>query len=92
MKISVKNHPHLWGQSIFHRCFDFFEKSIYLMVVKVWDRFWNLPDGHLDPLDRYKIPKRIEHIDFLDSFFIIYPWRAIINHLDLEIDAGKLAD
>ena len=44
------------------------------MVFKLWDRFWTLPDGPLDPLDRYKISKKkkdfleISHIGPLASY------------------------
>ena len=52
------------------------------MVFQFWDRFCNLPDGPLDPLDRYINPKTNQKIDVLDIIFILDPWPAIIGHLD----------
>jgi len=40
-------------------------------------------DGPLDPLDRYKTQKKKLKIDVLDYFFILDPWPAIIDHLEL---------
>ena len=54
------------------------------MVFKLWDRFWILPDGLLDPLDRYKNPKKkFKKSVFFKVFFILDPWPAMIDHLDL---------
>ena len=35
-----------------------FEKKTFFDVFHLRDRFWTLPDGPLDPLDRYKNPKK----------------------------------
>ena len=59
------------------------------MGFKLWDRFWNLQDGPLDPLDRYKILKTNWKIDFLDHAFMFDPWPAVSDHLNLQLDAGK---
>ena len=60
-----------------------FEKSISLIVFKLWDRFWTLPDGPLEPLDRKKNPKTISKHRFFNDFLILDPGPAIIDHLDL---------
>ena len=39
-------------------------------------------------IDR-NIKKKIQRIDFLDDFFIFDPWPAIVDLLDLYIDAGN---
>ena len=62
------------------------------MVFELSDRLWTLPDGLLDPLDKYENPKKMAKIKFLDSFFILDPWPAIFDHLDLEIGAGNLLE
>ena len=39
------------------------------MVFGLRERFWTLPDGPLDPLDRYKIPKnKFENLIFWTFF------------------------
>ena len=48
------------------------------MVFKLWDRFWTLPDGLLDPLDRYKNLEKDLKKSMCSKFF-----HAIIDHLDL---------
>ena len=63
----------------------YFYKKVYLQkfvfnVFQLRNRFWTLPDGPLDLLDRYKNLKNIQKIDLLDYSFILDPWPAIIDH------------
>ena len=68
------------------------KKNAYLVIFKLWDRFWTLPDGPLDPLDRYKNPKISDIHNFWIIFFIFDPWPAIIKHFnflgEFYIDPG----
>ena len=68
LKISVKIIPIFGVKSICHRFLRNFEKSVYLMFFKLWDWFWTVLDGLLDPLDRYKSPKKIQKSMFLTFF------------------------
>ena len=87
MKISVKNHPDLEARINFSE--HFFEKikfSIYLIIFKLRDRFWTLRDGPLDPLDRYKHPKKMffaKKIIFFSISLINLSWIAL--KLDLTL-------
>ena len=49
------------------------------MVFKLWDRFWNLPDGLLDPLDRYENSKKKSKNRFFGQFFHIGPLAGYIR-------------
>ena len=61
---------------------NFFEKSIYLMAFKLWDRFWNLPDGPLDPWIDINILKNMKNAYF-GLFHIFDPWLAITDDVNL---------
>ena len=45
-------------------------KIAYLSIFELWDGFWTLRGGPLDPLDRYRIPQKNEKIDFLQKYHI----------------------
>ena len=65
-----KSSPFMGSNQFFIFFLILFEKSIYLMVFKLWDRFWTLPDGLLDPLDRYKNQKK----NLKKSMFSFFLW------------------
>ena len=47
-----KSSPFMGSNQFFIDFLKNFKKSMYLMVFKLWDRFWTLLNGLLDPLDR----------------------------------------
>ena len=47
------------GSNQFFVDLSLIENSIYLMVFKLWDRFWTLLDGLQDPWIDIKVPKKI---------------------------------
>ena len=90
MKFSVKSYPHLWGQINFSSIFEKIEKSIYLIVFKLRDRFWTLWDGPLDPLDRYNFFN--EKIDFSIKSYIFqyFAYKPILGSFKVGFDPLEL--
>ena len=53
-----KSSRFIGSNQFFAYSFEKINFSIYLIIFKLRDRFWTLWDGPLDPLDRYKHPKK----------------------------------
>ena len=58
----------------------FFGKLHFLDVFQLRNGFWTLPDGPLDPLDRYKNPKKkLNLFDFFQKYNLIKIRRIIVQ-------------
>ena len=60
----------------------------YFDVFQLWNRFWSLPDGYFDPLDRYK------NLFFLDFWFFkvflkYFAYKPIVDSLKSGFEGSR---